>query len=147
MGTIVITRQLPATPAALFDTITRPVTWEHWFTIHRHFVGDPPERLAAGATLASKVVLLGMTNTVEWAVQEAELPNRLVLHGRGKAGVTCEFEYQFRPTATGAEVTAGGDFSGPLVTGLLGAALEKQGRAQLDKTLTKLAACAAQRVS
>ncbi|MEU8899883.1 SRPBCC domain-containing protein [Nocardia sp. NPDC048505] len=142
MGTIVVTRQLPATPAALFDTITHPVTWQHWFTIHRHFVGDPPERLGAGSPLTSKVVLLGMTNTVEWTVREAQAPTRLVLHGRGMAGVTCEFVYQLRPTDTGTEVTAGGDFSGPLITGLLAAALEKQGRAQLDKTLTRLAAYA-----
>ncbi|MEV0686319.1 SRPBCC family protein [Nocardia sp. NPDC050378] len=140
MGSIALTKYLSSTPHALFDTITRPATWEHWFSIHRSFLTEPPERLTEDSVLRSKVGLLGMTNEIEWTVTAADRPNRIVLLGRGKAGVSCEFTYVMRESGAGTELTAGGDFSGPLITGLLAKALEKHGRAQLDTTLDQLAA-------
>ncbi|MDO3647923.1 type II toxin-antitoxin system Rv0910 family toxin [Nocardia mangyaensis] len=140
MGTIALTKHLSSTPHAVFDTITHPATWEHWFSIHRCFVGAPPQRLAEDSVLTSKVALLGMTNEIEWTVTAAERSSRIALLGRGKAGVRCEFTYLMRDSGGGTELAAGGDFSGPLITGLLARALEKQGRDQLGKTLDLLAA-------
>ncbi|MFF2554237.1 SRPBCC family protein [Nocardia sp. NPDC058058] len=143
MGTIAITKNLPGTPEVLFETITRPSTWDQWFSIHRDFVGEPPEKLSTGAELVSKVTLLGMNGEVRWSVREFDRPHRLVLRGKAMAGVKCEFTYLLRAIDTGTEITAGGDFSGPLITGVLATTLEKHGLEQLIVTLDRLADLAA----
>lgn len=35
MRAIVITRTVPASPAALYNTILSPGSWEHWLAVHR----------------------------------------------------------------------------------------------------------------
>ncbi|MFE3544750.1 SRPBCC family protein [Nocardia sp. NPDC059177] len=140
MGTISITKTLPGDPAALFGTITRPQTWKHWFTIHREFVGEAPEQLGPGAQVCAKVTMLGMNGDIEWTVLDVE-PARLVrLSGRAMAGLTCAFTYDIRPSGSGADITVEGEFTGPLITGVLARTLEKHGRQQLDQSLDQLAA-------
>ncbi|WP_155981387.1 SRPBCC family protein [Nocardia sp. BMG111209] len=140
MGSIAITKQLPVAVAGLYDAIARPATWARWSSIHRDFVGEPPERLYSGASLVSTVALLGVTGEVRWTVAAAAEPNLIMLSGRGKAGTACEFTYLLRPVAGGTELTAGGDFRGPFLTGYVAKALEQHGREQLDETLDRLAA-------
>ncbi|MCU1646737.1 MAG: hypothetical protein JWN03_7012 [Nocardia sp.] len=144
MGAILLSRELPGTPEALFNTIISPTTWEHWFGIHREFVGKPPERLAQGSTVVSEVLIHGMAEEVEWTARRLDEPNRVVLRGIGQTGVQCDFTYWLQATDTGTTVTAGITFTGLLITEAVTKALEKHGYEQLDRTLGQLAelACA-----
>ncbi|WP_327140204.1 type II toxin-antitoxin system Rv0910 family toxin [Nocardia sp. NBC_01327] len=144
MGAILLSRDLPGTPEALFNTIISPTTWEHWFGIHREFVGKPPERLIEGSTLVSEVLIHGMAEEVEWTARRLDEPHRVVLRGIGQTGVQCDFTYWLQATATGTTVTAGITFTGLLITDSVTKVLEKHGYEQLDRTLGQLAelACA-----
>lgn len=144
MGAILLSRDLPGTPAALFNTIISPQTWELWFGIHRDFVGEPPRRLVEGSTVVSEVLLHGMTEEIEWTAKQLDEPNRVVLRGIGQTGVQCDFTYWLQATDTGTTITAGITFTGILITNAVTKVLEQRGYEQLDRTLWQLAelACA-----
>lgn len=139
MGSLVMTKEMPGTPEALFATITRPATWEQWFSIHRDFVHEPPDRLAEGATLASRVVMLGVGDEFEWTVEVLDEPYRIVLLGSGNTGLRSEFTYWLRPSERGTTLTIGGVFTGPQLTAARSATMERHGRAELERTLDQLA--------
>ncbi|MEV6771117.1 SRPBCC family protein [Nocardia sp. NPDC051030] len=143
MGHIEVVRELPATPEALFAIISNPATWSDWFSIHEHWLEEPPATLETGAKLVAKILMLGMANKIEWTVGTVEAPGLLVLGGTGMAGVKCGFSFAIAPAAAGSTVTVSGDFEGALIKGALGKAAEKDGAKQLDKSLAKLAELAA----
>ena len=144
MGHIEATRELPAPPEAVWATVADPSTWGSWFTIHERWLAEPPARLAAGARLTAKIVMLGMANKIEWTVDSVDPPNRLSLSGTGMAGVRCSFTFTLEPVGERAALfTVSGDFEGALIKGALGKAVEKDGAKQLDKTLAQLSELAA----
>lgn len=139
MGAILLSKDVPGTPGALFETIISPPTWEHWFGIHRDFVGIPPQRLVTGSIFVSEVLLHGMTEEVEWTVSKLDSPTQVSLRGHGQAGVHCDFTYWLTPSESGTTVTASIVFTGPLITANVAAALESTGYDQLNCTLGQLA--------
>ncbi|MEU0539089.1 SRPBCC domain-containing protein [Nocardia sp. NPDC005978] len=140
MGSLVSSREMPGTPEMVFDAIIRPSTWAQWFSIHRDFVQPPPDRLTEGATLVSRVALLGLDDELEWVVEVLDAPYRIVLLGSGNGGVRSEFTYWLRPSPEGTTLTIGGVFTGPHITPEYSATLERHGRAELADTLDRLAA-------
>lgn len=142
MGFIAISRDLPSTPDAVFDTLIRTSTWEHWFSLHRDFVVVPPDRLSVGATLTAEVLMLGMADQVEWSVEALERPHRVVLMGVGHAGIGCIFTYTLAPSTSGTTLTVEGLFTRAGMTRTLADALEKHGLEHLDRTVSQLAAMA-----
>lgn len=140
MGSLVVTRVVPAAPQALFDTIIEPASWGHWFSIHREFIHEPPARLREGSTLRSKVVILGMDNEFEWTVEVLDAPHRIVLQGSGSSGFRSEFTYWLQPCDTGTRLTIGGVFTSPYITTALSRTLERHGQLELVRTLEQLAA-------
>ncbi|MGV9408988.1 hypothetical protein ACWDOP_03655 [Nocardia sp. NPDC003693] len=145
MGAFTMIKEVPGTPEDLFDTIIRPTTWEHWFTLHHDCVGCPPDTLADGATLRSEVLLFGVTAEVEWTVPVRREPDRIVLQGKAHTGLRCEFDYWFHRTGTGVTITAGSIFTAPSMKRAVAQALEERGRDELDRTLAQLAALATAR--
>ncbi|WP_405495811.1 SRPBCC family protein [Nocardia sp. NBC_00511] len=139
MGAIVLSKDVPGTPEALFRTIISPTTWEHWFGIHHDFIGRPPECLTEGSTLVSEILLHGMTEEVAWTVKTLDAPTHVALQGFGQDGVRCDFTYHLQPSDTGTTVTAGIAFTGPLITKTVTKALEQRGYDDLDCTLGQLA--------
>lgn len=139
MGAILLSKDVPGTLGSLYETIVSPGTWEHWFGIHRDFVGTPPRRLVQGSTFVSEVLLHGMSEEVEWTVSKLDAPTQISLRGHGHDGVRCDFSYWLQPCDTGTTVTASIVFSGPLITPSVSAALEAVGYDQLDCTLGQLA--------
>lgn len=139
MGAILLSKDVPGTRGSLFETIVSPSTWEHWFGIHRDFVGVPPRRLVQGSTFVSEVLLHGMTEEVEWTVSKLDAPKQVSLRGHGQDGIHCDFTYWLQPSDTGTTVTASIVFTGPLITPTVSAALESVGCDQLDCTLGQLA--------
>lgn len=142
MGHIEATRELAASPDALWATVSDPQTWDKWFTVHDKWLEEPPSTLTAGARLTAKIVMLGMANKIEWTIESVDAPNSLVLAGTGMAGVKAKFAFTIDPAGTGSRFTVAGDFEGALVKGALAKAVEKDGVKQLDKSLDALDALA-----
>ncbi|MFI9506494.1 SRPBCC family protein [Nocardia sp. NPDC052566] len=143
MGHIEATKDVNATPEALWAVVADPQTWDKWFSIHERFMEEPPAVLAEGSKLVAKIVMLGMANKMEWVVVAVDAPSKLTLGGTGMAGVKTEFTFDIQPReGGGATVSVSGEFEGALIKGALGKAVEKDGLKQLDKTLEQLDALA-----
>jgi carbon monoxide dehydrogenase subunit G len=142
MGHIEATKELGATPDAVWATVVDPRTWDTWFTVHEKWMAEPAEQLTQGATLPAKIVMLGMANKIEWNVETVDAPNTLTLSGTGMAGVKARFTFTLAPEGTGSTFTVAGDFEGAMIKGALAKAVEKDGLKQLDKSLERLDALA-----
>ncbi len=142
MGHIEASKDLAATPDALWATVSDLSTWGEWFTVHDKWMEEPPAALTEGAKLSAKIVMLGMANKIDWTVEAVEVPTRLVLSGAGMAGVKATFEFTIEPADGGSRFTVAGDFQGAMVKGALAKAVEKDGKKQLDKSLDALDAMA-----
>ncbi|MET8654185.1 MULTISPECIES: type II toxin-antitoxin system Rv0910 family toxin [Nocardia] len=143
MGHIEATKDVNATPEALWAVVSDPQTWAEWFTIHERFLEEPPAALAEGSKLVAKIVMLGMANKLEWTVVSVARPHRLTLGGTGMAGVETEFTFDIRAKGEGGStIVVSGDFEGALIKGALGKAVEKDGLKQLDTSLEQLDALA-----
>ena len=138
MGHIEATRDLAASPEALWETVADLANWDKWFTVHEKWLAEPPATLSEGAKLTAKIVMLGMANKIEWMIESVEAPNHLVLSGTGMAGVKARFTFDIAPEGTGSRFTVSGDFEGAMIKGALGKAVEKDGVKQLAKTLDQL---------
>jgi uncharacterized protein YndB with AHSA1/START domain len=143
MGHIEATRVLAAPPEALWQNVSDLKNWDKWFSVHEKWMTEPPEGITEGAKLTAKIVMLGMANKIEWTIESVRAPKTLVLSGTGMAGVKAQFEFTITPADDGGSTfTVSGDFSGALIKGALGKAVEKDGAKQLDKTLIQLDALA-----
>ncbi|WP_067544025.1 type II toxin-antitoxin system Rv0910 family toxin [Nocardia crassostreae] len=138
MGHIEASKNLNASPEALWAVVSDPQTWDKWFSIHERWIDEPPATLTPGAKLVAKIVMLGMANKIEWVVESVETPNKMVLSGTGMAGVKVQFTFDIQPVDGGSAFSVSGDFEGALIKGALGKAVEKDGLNQLDKTLAAL---------
>lgn len=138
MGHIEATRELSASPDALWGTVSDLANWDKWFTVHEKWLQEPPATLSEGSTLTAKIVMLGMANKIEWTIDSVDAPRSLVLSGTGMAGVKAQFTFTIDPAEGGSNFSVFGDFEGALIKGALGKAVEKDGVKQLDKTLDQL---------
>ncbi len=138
MGHIEATRELSASPDALWGTVSDLANWDKWFTVHEKWLEEPPSTLSEGAKLTAKIVMLGMANKIEWTIESVQAPRSLVLSGTGMAGVKARFTFTIESIESGSNFTVFGDFEGALIKGALGKAVEKDGAKQLDKTLDQL---------
>jgi hypothetical protein len=143
MGHIEATRHLWVTPDALWAAVTDLPNWDKWLTMHRRWLTEPPAVLTPGATLVSKVMVLGRVRRMTWYVTDVDAPSRFVVSGTGVAGLRCDFEIRISPTEDGSEFTLSGDFRGDLIDTALGSAMEKDGNRQLSCALQRLDALAA----
>jgi carbon monoxide dehydrogenase subunit G len=142
MGHIEATKDLAASPDAVWATVVDPRTWDRWFTVHEKWMAEPAEQFTAGAKLPAKIVMLGMANKIEWNVEAVDAPNTLTLSGTGMAGVKARFTFTVAPEGTGSTLTVAGDFEGAMIKGALAKAVEKDGLKQLDASLEQLDALA-----
>ena len=142
MGHIEATRTLSASPEALWAQVSNLESWDQWFSVHEKWMADVPAQLTEGTQLVAKIVMLGMANKIDWTVKEVSAPSKLVLAGVGMAGVKTEFTFTIEAADGGSQITVAGDFEGALIKGALAKAVEKDGLAQLDKSLNSLDALA-----
>ncbi|MGL4305682.1 MAG: type II toxin-antitoxin system Rv0910 family toxin [Mycobacteriaceae bacterium] len=138
MGYIEASKDLTASPHALWEVVSNLSTWGQWFTIHERWMEEPPTILSEGTKLVAKILMLGMANKIEWTVAAVEVPKKLVLVGTGMAGVKTEFSFSIEPLEAGSRITVSGEFEGALIKGALGKAVEKDGSKQLDESLVRL---------
>ncbi|MEV6071402.1 SRPBCC family protein [Nocardia sp. NPDC052001] len=142
MGHVESTKDLNATPEAVWAVISDPQTWDKWFTVHAGWLAEPPATLSQGSKLVEKIVMLGMANKLEWDIVAYEEQAKLTMAGTGMAGVKVEFSFLVEPAPAGSKFSVIGDFEGALIKGALGKAVAKDFGLQLDKSVSQLDALA-----
>jgi uncharacterized protein YndB with AHSA1/START domain len=141
MGSIEKSATFPVPPAQLWDVVGNPARYEEWLNMHVKWKGDVPEQLTKGASLTEVVSVMNMPNTINWIVDDFEDGALVKLTGTGMAGVKISLTSTVSSDGNGgSEVTFRTDFSGQMLIGPIGMAVEKAGAADIDKSLEKLTA-------
>ncbi|HEY3467751.1 MAG TPA: SRPBCC family protein [Amycolatopsis sp.] len=141
MGKINVSAELPAAPEKVWAAFADPGRFEQWLTIHTKWKGDVPTEFRKGAQVSEVVTMLGMANTITWTVEEYDAPSRLAISGTGMAGVKVRFTLSVEPSGTdGSTATIDAEFSGAMIVGALGKAVEKDAGKNLTESLEKLKA-------
>jgi hypothetical protein len=139
MGRITASVDLPAAPDKVWAEFSNPNNFEKWLTIHTKWKGDVPTEFARGAKVSEVVTMLGMPNTIEWTVDEFDAPTKLAISGTGMAGVKVGFALSVQASDSGSIATIDAEFTGQMIVGALGKAVEKDGKKNLDASLAKFA--------
>lgn len=147
MATVTAEVALPASAAQVWSVLSDPSRFEDWLTIHAGWLGEVPAELSAGIKLSEKVILLGMANKVDWTIEEFSAPqpdapeaaSLVKLSGTGMAGVRVGFSLAVRPNGDASTASVDAEFSGQMIVGALGKAVEKEALKNLDESMAKLA--------
>jgi uncharacterized protein YndB with AHSA1/START domain len=139
MAEVTATVEFPASPEKVWATMSDPNRYEEWLTIHQGWRGEIPSELTVGTKLTEIVSVMGMANKIEWTVDEYQPPSRVKISGTGMAGVQVSFTLSVAPTDSGSRAAIAAEFTGQMVAGAIGAAVEKQSKKELDASLAKLA--------
>jgi hypothetical protein len=138
MGSIEKSEEFPVEAEKLWEVVGNPARFEEWLSMHVKWKSDLPETIAVGTKLAEVVSVMNMPNTIEWTVEEYDVPSKIRLAGTGMAGVKVAIGCGVAPSASGSTLTISTTFEGQMLVGAIGAAVEKAGLADLDKSLAKL---------
>ena len=140
MGKINATVEIPADAEKVWAEFSNPNNFEKWLTIHTKWKGDVPATFTEGAQVAEVVTMLGMPNTITWTVDEFQPPSTLAISGTGMAGVRVSFVLTVAPAGSGSTASIDAEFTGQMIVGALGKAVEKDGKKNLDASLATFAA-------
>ncbi|CRK56512.1 hypothetical protein [Alloactinosynnema sp. L-07] len=140
MGQVTASVELPATPERVWAEFSNPNNFEKWLTIHTKWKSEVPTEFTKGTKVTEVVTMLGMANSIDWTVEEFDAPTKLVISGTGMAGVKTSFTLSVRANDTGSVATIAAEFTGAMIVGALGKAVEKDSKKQLDDSLAKFAA-------
>jgi len=139
MGSITKSVTLSAPTDKVWDVVGNPARYEEWLNMHVKWKGDVPTTLTKGATLVEVVSVMNMPNTITWTVEEFEDGKLVKLTGTGMAGVKISLTSTLQPTEEGStKVDFQTDFSGQMLIGPIGMAVEKAGGADLEASIEKL---------
>ncbi|MPZ01125.1 MAG: SRPBCC family protein [Actinophytocola sp.] len=138
MGSINVSVDLPAAPEDVWAAFADPSTFERWLTIHTKWKGEVPTEWRQGAQVDEVVTMLGMANTITWTVVEYDAPKQLEISGTGMAGVKVRFTLSVEPADTGSTATIDAEFTGSMIVGALGKAVEKDAHKNLSESLDNL---------
>lgn len=139
MASVTTSIDLPAAPEKVWSTMSDPNRFEEWLTIHQGWRGEIPETITAGTQLTEVVTVMGMANKIEWTVEEYDPPRSLRISGTGMAGVQVSFTLSVEQSGSGSIAKIDAEFSGQMVVGALGTAVEKNTKTELDKSMAQLA--------
>ncbi|MDT8910159.1 SRPBCC family protein [Amycolatopsis sp. PS_44_ISF1] len=137
MGQINASVELAAAPDRVWSEFSNPGNFEKWLTIHTRWKGAVPAEFARGAQVSEVVTMLGLPNTITWTVDEFEAPAKLAISGTGMAGVKVRFALSVEAAGEGSQATIDAEFTGQMIVGALGKAVEKDGKKNLDESLAK----------
>jgi carbon monoxide dehydrogenase subunit G len=140
MGQITASIELPGSPGQVWAVAANPNNFEKWLTLHVKWKGDVPAEFAQGAQITEVVSMLGMPNTITWTVDEYEAPKKVVISGTGMAGVKVQIRIGVEASGDGSRFDLGAEFSGQMIVGALGKAVEKDGAKQLETSLAQFKA-------
>lgn len=139
MTAVSVTVNLPSTPEKAWATVSDLSRFEDWLTIHQKWSGEVPADIGVGSRITEVVSVMGMANKIEWNVDEYDEPRSLKISGTGMAGVKVAFTLSVRPDAGGSVAEIDAEFTGQMIVGPIGAAVGKSTKAELEKSVAKLA--------
>ncbi|MDV7244327.1 MULTISPECIES: SRPBCC family protein [Rhodococcus] len=136
---ITMERQLPASPAHVWATVSDPTTYEHWHALHSAWVEAPQGAIEVGTRMVEKVKIANITDTIDFRVETYCPPSDLVLSGSGSTGSKVSLRLSCAPNGEGSTITIALDVSSPLLFGPIGKAIQKTFKKQLTATLDGMA--------
>jgi carbon monoxide dehydrogenase subunit G len=134
-----VTTELPTTPAEAWAILSDMSRFEEWMTIHDKWNTEVPVVVTVGTKVTEQLTIMGMTNKIEWTVEEYDAPTSLKISGTGLAGAQISFTLSVGGEGDKATVTIDASFTGQMMVGAIGQAVEKNAAVELDKSLAKLA--------
>ena len=111
--------------------------FDQWLSIHDSWRSEIPE-LATGAKVTEQLTVMGMTNVIEWTIESFDPPSSLRIAGTGLAGAQIAFTLSVAPVGSGSEVTIDAEFTGQMMVGAIGDAVQKNATIELEKSFAKL---------
>jgi len=140
MAKINATKHLAVSRDDAWAVIADPSRFDQWLTIHEKWKGEPPTQLSEGATFTEVVSVMGMANTIGWTTDVYDAPNSLTISGTGMAGAKITFVLAVTPDHAGSTASIDAEFTGQMVVGAIGAAIERSARKEVEASLDQLAA-------
>lgn len=142
MASVAVTQNLPVDPQTAYDALADLAGYENWLTIHQGWRSElpAPDDIKVGTQITEVVSVMGMANKIEWTVTESNAPSSMTIEGTGMAGVKVKFSMSVAPAPTGSDATIDAEFNGTMIVGPIGKAIAKNTQADLEASLTKLAA-------
>lgn len=135
-----VSTEVPAEPERVWAVLNDFARLPEWFVMHVRFVSEPPATPAAGATFRQGVTILGIPGEIAWTLVTVRAPSRVELAGQGPLGIALRATFDIAAAGAGSRVAITFEFSGGLLSGPLGAAVEKQARKDAEASLGKLGA-------
>ncbi|ALG07011.1 type II toxin-antitoxin system Rv0910 family toxin [Kibdelosporangium phytohabitans] len=139
MITIEKTTELPASAEKIWSAVSDLARWEDWLTIHQKWKSDLPAEISLGTKVTGVASVLNMPNTIEWTVDEWDVPNKLAISGKGMAGVEVAISLAVSPHGDGSKLVVVSSFAGQMIVGAIAGAIERASRQELDTSLANLA--------
>lgn len=129
---------LPVTPEQAWTLLSDLARFGEWLTIHDEWKSDIPQ-LGVGVRVTQQLTVMGMANVVEWTVDHFDPPTELRISGTGLVGAQIAFTLGVVPAAGDAStVSIDAEFTGQIMQGAIGAAVEKNAGVELEKSLVNL---------
>jgi len=135
-----VVTELPCSPEQAWAILSDMNRFEEWMTIHDKWNTEVPEQISVGTKVTEQLTIMGMTNKIEWTVDEYNPPKSLKISGTGLAGAQIAFTLSVGGSGETAEVTIDAEFTGQMMVGAIGQAVEKNAAIELDKSLAQLTA-------
>jgi carbon monoxide dehydrogenase subunit G len=139
MASVNVSVELPAGQEKVWSAMADLSRFDEWLTIHQGWRSELPDSIEVGSRMTEIVSVMGMANKIEWTVDAYVPPGSLTISGTGMAGVKVSFTLSVEPLGDKAKATIDAEFSGQMVVGPIGMAVEKNSRSELEKSLAKLA--------
>jgi uncharacterized protein YndB with AHSA1/START domain len=143
MAQVNVSRQIAAPREKVWAVLASPGRFEEWLTLHTKWKEEPPTELSRGASLTEVVTIMGMPNTITWAVESYDPPASLKISGTGMAGAKVAFTLSVQAEGESCVATIGAEFISQMMAGAIGAAIERNAVKELDASLDKLTALVA----
>jgi hypothetical protein len=137
-----VSGDLPLSQDGAWKLLSDLSSFEQWITIHDAWKSDIPD-LKVGAKVTEQLTVMGMTNVIEWTIDAYDPPSSLTISGAGLAGAQIAFTLSVAPNGDNATVTIDAGFTGQMMVGAIGDAVQKNATIELEKFLAKLQELAA----
>ena len=132
MTEITRTHHVAAPPDRVAEFVCDLERWPEWFALHKGWIGDVPATTTVGTTFKHKVRILGVAADVTWEVVRLDLPDRIVIKGKGSKRTSTEVDFRIAPEDGGSRVSLAAK-----VGGLVLKPVEGQLRGWLDQRVDR----------
>ena len=132
-----VSGELPLSREDAWNLLSDLSRFEEWLTIHDTWKSDIPE-LSLGSKVTEQLTVMGMTNVIEWTIDAYEPVSSLTISGTGLAGAQIAFTLSVADAGAGSAVSIDAEFTGQMMVGAIGQAVEKNATVELESSFAKL---------